>query len=314
VADSVPTRAPRAPSHRQRGRDARTRRSPRGRRDHRILRDAQPELLGMALRGGARDARPGRSSRGPPARPGGDRACPPLGSPASARRCAAGRRARRGRRRGSRAPPRVGRRARHVPGAPRAGQVVHGAGRRSPSRQPAAEARAFLQEGLELARRCGAIVLTERAHAELLATGARPRRVVRSGIDSLTPSERRVAQMATEGQTNREIAQSLFVTPKTVETHLSRLPQARNPGALAASRSNVRVVELRRVGSQGDQRLAARSDRRDSASNGQPDRLGQRATNWLRRSATRCDRREPLTLPTPAPSQSAGQAAPGELR
>ncbi len=137
-----------------------------------------------------------------------------------------------------------------------------------------AEARAFLQEGLELARRCGAIVLTERAHAELLATGARPRRVVRSGIDSLTPSERRVAQMATEGQTNREIAQSLFVTPKTVETHLSRLPQARNPGALAASRSNVRVVELRRVGSQGDRRLAARSDRRDSASNGQPDRLG----------------------------------------
>jgi DNA-binding CsgD family transcriptional regulator len=86
-----------------------------------------------------------------------------------------------------------------------------------------AEARAFLHEGLELARRCGAIVLAERAHAELLATGARPRRLVRSGVDSLTPSERRVAQMATEGQTNREIAQALFVTPKTVETHLSHV-------------------------------------------------------------------------------------------
>ena len=86
-----------------------------------------------------------------------------------------------------------------------------------------ASARTFLHEGLELAHRCGAIVLVERAHAELLATGARPRRLVRSGVDSLTPSERRVAQMATEGQTNREIAQALFVTPKTVETHLSHV-------------------------------------------------------------------------------------------
>ncbi len=86
-----------------------------------------------------------------------------------------------------------------------------------------ASARTFLQEGLELAHRCGANVLSERAHAELLATGARPRRLVRTGVDSLTPSERRVAQMATEGQTNREIAQALFVTPKTVETHLSHI-------------------------------------------------------------------------------------------
>ena len=42
-----------------------------------------------------------------------------------------------------------------------------------------------------------------------------------SGVESLTPSERRVAQMAAEGPTNREIAQALFVTPKTVEIHLS---------------------------------------------------------------------------------------------
>ena len=63
--------------------------------------------------------------------------------------------------------------------------------------------------------------VAERAHAELLATGARPRRLVRTGVDSLTASERRVAQMATEGQTNREIAETLFVTPKTIEMHLS---------------------------------------------------------------------------------------------
>jgi len=84
-----------------------------------------------------------------------------------------------------------------------------------------AEARELLREGFELARHCEATPLAERAHAELLATGARPRRLVRTGLDALTPSERRVAQMAAEGRINREIAQALFVTPKTVEMHLS---------------------------------------------------------------------------------------------
>jgi DNA-binding NarL/FixJ family response regulator len=63
--------------------------------------------------------------------------------------------------------------------------------------------------------------LAARAETELLATGARPRRIALSGLESLTPSERRVAQMAAEGPTNREIAQALFVTPKTVQVHLS---------------------------------------------------------------------------------------------
>ncbi|TML50310.1 MAG: helix-turn-helix transcriptional regulator, partial [Actinobacteria bacterium] len=71
------------------------------------------------------------------------------------------------------------------------------------------------------AHTCGAKPLAERAHAELLATGARPRRLVLTGLDSLTPSERRVAAMAADGMTNREIAQALFVTPRTVEVHLS---------------------------------------------------------------------------------------------
>ena len=55
-----------------------------------------------------------------------------------------------------------------------------------------------------------------------LATGARPRRSADAARDTLTPSEHRVTQMAAEGLTNREIAQALFVTEKTVETHLSR--------------------------------------------------------------------------------------------
>jgi DNA-binding CsgD family transcriptional regulator len=83
-------------------------------------------------------------------------------------------------------------------------------------------ARDQLRRAVELATICGAAPLAARAEAELLATGARPRRIALSGVESLTPSERRVAEMAAGGPTNREIAQALFVTPKTVEMHLSR--------------------------------------------------------------------------------------------
>jgi DNA-binding CsgD family transcriptional regulator len=65
------------------------------------------------------------------------------------------------------------------------------------------------------------VALNERARVELAATGARPRReAFLSGPASLTPSERRIAELAATGQSNREIAQALFVTPKTVEYHL----------------------------------------------------------------------------------------------
>ena len=85
------------------------------------------------------------------------------------------------------------------------------------------EAREHLRQAVELATICGATALAERAERELLATGARPRRVALSGVDSLTPSERRVAEMAAEGPTNREIAQTLFVTQRTVEVHLTSI-------------------------------------------------------------------------------------------
>jgi DNA-binding CsgD family transcriptional regulator len=84
-----------------------------------------------------------------------------------------------------------------------------------------AQAREQLRRAVELATICGAASLAARAETDLLATGARPRRIALSGVESLTPSERRVAEMASEGPTNREIAQALFVTPKTVEVHLS---------------------------------------------------------------------------------------------
>ena len=63
--------------------------------------------------------------------------------------------------------------------------------------------------------------LAEQAETELRATGARPRRVVLHGLDSLTASERRIAELAGQGLTNREIAQTLFVTARTVEGHLT---------------------------------------------------------------------------------------------
>lgn len=85
-----------------------------------------------------------------------------------------------------------------------------------------AAARERLSVGLDLAHHCGATPVVERALEELRAAGARPRRIVRSGVDSLTASELRVARLAAEGRTNPEIAQELFISLKTVEMHLSR--------------------------------------------------------------------------------------------
>ncbi len=85
-----------------------------------------------------------------------------------------------------------------------------------------AEARDVLREALDATARVGASGLADRAHEELVAAGARPRRDRRmlSGRESLTASEDRVAVLAAEGLSNREIAQRLFVTVKAVQWHL----------------------------------------------------------------------------------------------
>jgi DNA-binding CsgD family transcriptional regulator len=87
------------------------------------------------------------------------------------------------------------------------------------------DARQPLRRGLDLALACGALALAGRAREELTAAGARPRRQRISGADALTASERRVARMAADGMTNRQIAQALFVTPNTVAIHLTHTYQ-----------------------------------------------------------------------------------------
>jgi DNA-binding CsgD family transcriptional regulator len=84
-----------------------------------------------------------------------------------------------------------------------------------------AAAREPLREALDIARRNGALRSAQRAHDELAATGEKLRPLFADGVESLTPSERRVASLAAEGKTNRTIAQELYVTLKTVEAHLS---------------------------------------------------------------------------------------------
>jgi DNA-binding CsgD family transcriptional regulator len=93
------------------------------------------------------------------------------------------------------------------------GATLRAAGQRTRARDP-------LLEALALSARCGAKALERRAKAELASIGVRPRSTDHDGMASLTPSERRVVELAARGGTNREIAQALFVTEKTVETHL----------------------------------------------------------------------------------------------
>jgi DNA-binding CsgD family transcriptional regulator len=87
------------------------------------------------------------------------------------------------------------------------------------------DARHVLRPAVDAAHHLGAGSLARRAETELRATGARPRRVLLTGLEALTASERRIAELASEGLTNRQIAQTLFVTARTVEGHLTKVFQ-----------------------------------------------------------------------------------------
>ena len=110
------------------------------------------------------------------------------------------------------------------------------------------EARQLLRQAVDAAHHLGAEALALRAETELRASGARPRRALLTGLEALTASERRIAELAAEGLTNREIAQTLFVTARTVEGHLTHVFYKLNvkartelPTALAAPTNAVRA-------------------------------------------------------------------------
>ena len=94
------------------------------------------------------------------------------------------------------------------------GSVLRRNNQRGAAREP-------LRQALDLAQRCRADGLTQQLRGELRAAGAKPRRDVLTGKDSLTASETRIAEMAATGMTNSQIGQAIFVTPGTVEKHLT---------------------------------------------------------------------------------------------
>ncbi len=96
------------------------------------------------------------------------------------------------------------------------GSAMRRVGRRSAARE-------MLFQALELADEFGAQPAIARARTELASLGLRPRQSARAGLGSLTPAERRVASLASSGKTTKEIAAELYLSPKTVENHLTRI-------------------------------------------------------------------------------------------
>jgi len=111
-------------------------------------------------------------------------------------------------------------------------------------------ARDLLRESLDLAHALGGHAVANRAREELVAAGGRPRRDATHGRDALTPSELRVAELAAAGRTNRQIAQALFVTQRTVENHLTsayaKLGIAARPELAAALTDSAPAVSAAR--------------------------------------------------------------------
>jgi DNA-binding CsgD family transcriptional regulator len=101
--------------------------------------------------------------------------------------------------------------------------IDHGGGLRRQGHR--VDSREPLRRAADLAHRCGATALERTARDELLASGARPRTAVLGGIEALTPSERRIANLVADGLTNREIAEALFLTKNTIEWHLRHVYQ-----------------------------------------------------------------------------------------
>ena len=95
------------------------------------------------------------------------------------------------------------------------GTLRRQSGRHAAAREP-------LRQGLELAEALGATPLAARARAALHAVGGRQRAPRRH---TLTPTERRIAELAARGLTTPQIARELYLSPKTVDWHLGHVYQ-----------------------------------------------------------------------------------------
>jgi DNA-binding CsgD family transcriptional regulator len=116
------------------------------------------------------------------------------------------------------------------------GAALRRAGYRKEAREP-------LRRGLGLAQECGAGPLEERAGDELAASGGRARSAVRTRLQTLTASEQRIAELAAQGLPNRDIAQTLFLSLKTVEMHLSHTYRKLGIGSRNELASTLRAVD-----------------------------------------------------------------------
>jgi DNA-binding NarL/FixJ family response regulator len=85
------------------------------------------------------------------------------------------------------------------------------------------DARAQLRAAYDLFVAIGMDAFADRARRELVATGEKVRRRTVETRDELTAQERQIARLAREGLSNPEIGARLFLSPRTVEYHLSKV-------------------------------------------------------------------------------------------
>jgi DNA-binding CsgD family transcriptional regulator len=117
------------------------------------------------------------------------------------------------------------------------GACLRRAGRVAAARDP-------LRRALDLADRTGAALVSEYARRELAAVGVRPRRAALTGPDALTSAERQVADLAAVGRSNKQIAQHLFISTGTVETHLRHVFQKLDVSSRTAIPAELAAVRL----------------------------------------------------------------------